>query len=81
MPPKASPRNQTPKKPLSNEVMGHLETEFKDLLTPGGTYRQGPALPQESDDPDTLHLPRLILDFNRTTFARLKTLIDAINHA
>jgi uncharacterized protein (TIGR00730 family) len=67
--------------PLSNEVMGCLNAEFKDLLAPGGTFRQGSALPQESDDPDTLHLPRLILDFNRTTFARLKTLIDAINHA
>ena len=68
-------------KPLSNEVMGRLKAEFTDLLAPGGTFRQGPALPQESDDPDALHLPRLILDFNRTTFARLKTLIDAINHA
>lgn len=68
-------------KALSSQAMGRIDTEFKDLLTPGGTFRQGPALPQESDDPDASHLPRLILDFNLTTFARLKALIDVINHA
>ena len=59
--------------------MDRIRTEFGDLLIPEGAFRQGQALPQESDDPDTIHLPRLIVDFNRTTFARLKALIDFIN--
>ena len=66
---------------LSPEVMAQIEEDFRDLLVPGGCFRQGEALPEESDDPETLLLPRLILDFNRSTFARLKALIDAINRA
>ena len=59
--------------------MTAIEKAFQDLLVPGGRFRQGPALPEESDDLDVLQLPRLILDFNRSTFARLKALIDALN--
>ena len=64
---------------LSDEAMDRIRTEFEDLLIPEGAFHQGQALPQESDDPGTIHLPRLIVDFNRTTFARLKALIDFIN--
>ena len=66
---------------LSNQTMEEIRSGFSDMLTPGGIFEQGQALPQEADDPDTIHLPRLILDFNRNTFARLKTLIDFINRA
>jgi len=69
------------KRVLTPEEMKRIETDFKDLLVPGGRYRQGAALPEEHDDPEELHLPRLILDFNRTSFARLKAMIDVINHA
>ena len=64
---------------LSTEAMAQIEKEFQDLLVPGGRFLQGSALPEESGDLDTLQLPRLILDFNRSTFARLKALIDALN--
>lgn len=67
--------------PLSDRTLQTIRQKFSDLLTPGGAFRQGPALPQEADDPDLASLPRLIVDFNRTTFARLKDLIDAINRA
>lgn len=67
------------KRPLSRESMAYIEKEFNDLLIPGGAFRQGAALPQESDDPDIFDLPRLLLDFNRTRFVRLKVLIDAVN--
>ena len=63
---------------LSKEALAQIETKFQDLLVPGGRFRQGAALPEESDDSDTLE-PRLILDFNRSAFARLKALIDALN--
>jgi len=38
-------------------------------------------LPEESDDPGTLHLPRLLFHFNREDFARLRQMIDVINRA
>lgn len=66
---------------LSPDVMAQIEEAFRDLLVPGGCFRQGEALPEESDDPETALLPRLILDFNRSSFARLKALIDALNLA
>jgi uncharacterized protein (TIGR00730 family) len=66
---------------LSDRTLEKIRSDFSDLLTPGGSFAQGRALPQEADDPDAIHLPRLILDFNRNTFARLKTLIDVINQS
>lgn len=64
---------------LPPKAMACIEKDFADLLAPGGAFRQGSALPEEFDDPDVRHLPRLIVDFNRTSFARLKVLIDVIN--
>jgi uncharacterized protein (TIGR00730 family) len=64
---------------LSTEEMVQIKKAFQDLLIPGGRFWQGSALPEESDDVDALELPRLFLDFNRSTFAGLKALIDAIN--
>jgi len=64
---------------LSQAALAQIEDAFQDLLVPGGRFRQGSALPEESDDVETLNLPRLILDFNRSAFARLKALIDALN--
>jgi hypothetical protein len=37
------------------------------------------ALEAEMDDADITHLPRLLVDFNRKDFGRLRNLIDAIN--
>jgi len=36
-------------------------------------------LPDESDDPGTLHLHRLLVHFNREDYARLRQMIDVIN--
>jgi len=36
-------------------------------------------LEAEMDDADIIHLPRLVIDFNRKNFGRLRSLIDAIN--
>jgi uncharacterized protein (TIGR00730 family) len=65
---------------LSAEAMAQIEKTFQDLLVPGGHFRQGSALPEESDDVEALELPRLFLDFNCSSFARLKAFIDALNH-
>jgi hypothetical protein len=44
----------------------------------GGIAASG-ALEAEVDDADIIHLPRLVIDFNRKDFGRLRSLIDAIN--
>jgi len=56
-----------------------LRVLFSDILRPQGQmYSSGP-LPEEMDEPEIGHLPRLIVDFTRDDFGRLRELIDAIN--
>lgn len=65
--------------PVSPEAVIELNCHFKDILAAGGSIRLSGALPEESDETDIAHLPRLIVDFNRNDFGRLRSLIDAIN--
>jgi hypothetical protein len=46
---------------------------------PEGSIAASGALEAEMDDADIIHLPRLVIDFNRKDFGRLRSLIDAIN--
>jgi len=56
-----------------------LNEKFSDIVEPrGGLYLSGP-LPQEADEPEIAHLPRLIVDFNLQDFGRFRELIDDIN--
>jgi hypothetical protein len=48
------------------------------IISGGDMYSSGP-LPQENDEPDIIHLPRLIVDFNKSDFGRLRQFIDALN--
>lgn len=66
---------------ISRERLGVLEAAFSDILTPGGKILLSGPLPKESDEPETVHLTRLVVDFNRKNFGRLKQLIDAVNEA
>lgn len=56
-----------------------LEEEFRDILVPGGGLRPSLPLAAEQDEPEIAHLPRVIVDFNRRDFGRLRVLIDRIN--
>ena len=64
---------------IDEEQVKSLKKEFEDLLPPEGDLILSPPLPEESDEPDLLQLPRMVLDFNRKDFGRLKDLIDSIN--
>lgn len=64
--------------PPTPGLIERLNREFSEILI-GGTVRQTEPLPDESDDPDTLHLHRLLVPFNREDFARLRRMIDVIN--
>jgi uncharacterized protein (TIGR00730 family) len=64
---------------VSESFIRELKLSFSDILKPnGGIYRAGP-LPAEIDEPDICQMPRLIVDFNRIDFGRLRELIDQIN--
>ena len=65
--------------PLGPEAIRTLAEEFRDILAPGGKIAAADALDEEIDDADAVHLPRLTVDFNRRSFGRLRSLIDAIN--
>lgn len=65
--------------PLSDSEVQELNTDFADLLAPGGAFEQAAALPQESGDPDIAHLPRLSFRFVKRKFGRLRQLINRIN--
>lgn len=67
-------------KELSEEQVAILQNEFSEILTPGSliTTFLG-ALEKEQDQPDILHLPRLIIPFNHRNFGLLLAFIRRIN--
>lgn len=56
-----------------------LMQQFQDILVPKGRIVSSGALEAEKEEGDIIQLPRLVLDFNRKDFGRLKSFIDAIN--
>jgi len=64
---------------LSYNDIRKLTDQFHDILLPAGSIAASGPLEDEMDDEDVIHLPRLVIDFNRKNFGRLKSLIDAIN--
>jgi len=65
------------KQPSAIEKLNEM---FADILMPGGKIFASDPLPEESDEPEVAHLPRLVMDFNMMDFGKLKTLIDEINN-
>jgi len=64
---------------LSPDNIRKLTDQFHDILLPGGRIAASGALEAEAEDADVCHLPRLVIDFNRKNFGRLRSLIDSIN--
>ena len=64
---------------LEPEMLSCLVEQFSDILAPGGAMALSGPLPAEVDDPELAHLPRLVIDFNRRDFGRMRSLIDRIN--
>ncbi len=64
---------------LDSSSIERLRAGFDDILMPAGGIALSAALDAEADEPEIAHLPRLLIDFNRRNFARLRSLIDAIN--
>jgi uncharacterized protein (TIGR00730 family) len=66
---------------LKKSHVDKLRQEFADIIADGGGMLLSGALPKECDEPELANLPRLVVDFNKRDFARLRQLIDAINGA
>ncbi len=64
---------------LGSHDIGELRDRFHDIITPEGDIEPSAALEAEMDDTEIIHLPRLLVDFNRRDFGKLRNLIDAIN--
>jgi uncharacterized protein (TIGR00730 family) len=64
---------------LSEQKLDLLRKEFLSIFDPPGEMFQRDALPQEADETEIAHLPRLCLTFNRIHFGFLRLLIDRLN--
>jgi hypothetical protein len=63
---------------LSPEAVAAIDADFRDILS-GGTIEASGALPGEHSEPDLVDLPRLVLEFDRIHYGRLRQLIDRVN--
>lgn len=64
---------------LKQHVVGEIKAHFQDILVPHGDISLCEALPEEVNEPEIAHCLRLVLDFNRKDFGRLRKLIDFLN--
>jgi len=64
--------------PIDDDTLDLLNRCFGSMLTEGKIERSDP-LPDEADELELLHLPRLALWFNRKDFGKLRQMIDLIN--
>lgn len=66
-------------KELSDADIEVLESEFPEVLLPGTRIVRTFPLPEETDEPDLLHLPRLALQFDHQHYGLLIAFIGRIN--
>ena len=64
---------------LTDTQLERLQDEFADILVPDGRIVLSGAQTEEANETHLHELPRLLIDFNRRDFGRLRLLIDAIN--
>jgi hypothetical protein len=65
--------------PLGQDHVDSLKIAYADILTPGGGMHLSGPLDDEINEAELAHLTRLVVDFNKRDFGRLKHLVDAIN--
>jgi hypothetical protein len=63
---------------LNDHLLERIRWGFGDILA-GGKFEQVDALPDESNEPELVKLPRLKFRFDRHAIGRLRQLIDTIN--
>ncbi len=65
---------------IDAQYIQKLKKQFSDILVPGGKMYLSERLPEESNEMEIAHLPRLIVDFNCRDYGRLRCLVDEINN-
>jgi uncharacterized protein (TIGR00730 family) len=65
--------------PLAQKHVDTLKKAFADILIPGGEMHLSGPLDDEVNELELVHLPRLVVDFNKRDFGRLRQLVNAIN--
>ena len=68
------------RRPVSAPFLQRLNAEYADLLA-GAEFKLSGPLRAEKDEPELSALPRLVFPFNRSSFGRLRQLIDEINRS
>jgi uncharacterized protein (TIGR00730 family) len=63
---------------VTDDELAELNAEFADIITSGEMMRVH-ASASEMEDDDVVDLPRLALRFDRSSYARLRELIDRLN--
>lgn len=66
-------------KPLAPAECDELTSEFPEMLLPGSVVSSTPPLPEEKDEPDLLHMPRIALEFDHKHYGLLSAFINRIN--
>ncbi len=64
---------------LEQEELRTIETEFPELYESGTRITTTPPLPEERDEPDLLHLPRILMNFDHHRYGLLISCIWRIN--
>jgi len=64
---------------LDQEEIHTIETEFPELYEPGSRIVTTPPLAEEQDEPDLLHLPRILMSFDHRHYGLLIACLWRIN--
>lgn len=65
---------------LEDKQLQYLNKNFSDILV-SGKFQRSAALPEEENQPEIAHLPRLVFLFNRINNGRLRQMIDYLNRS
>ncbi len=66
-------------KRVSRELLVTLNQRFKDVLLPKGKFEVAKAFSEEAYEGKDLELPRIAFAFNRTSYGRIRNIIDFVN--
>lgn len=64
---------------LTDDHIASLEAEFPEIIVSGSSIERTAPLPEETDEPDTLHLPRIIMEFDHHHYGLLIAFIRQLN--
>ncbi|WP_235276976.1 hypothetical protein [Methylacidiphilum kamchatkense] len=61
------------------EALESIREDFSDIILKPNAFSLSSALPQESNEPEIAHLPRIVFPFDKRSYGRLRLLINRLN--